>query len=175
MVSAGFVFFSYGAESPSKAQLNRYGKGYPAAFEFIHQVNEEWLEAGACYIGNSFVFGDVKDSKDVLSELGVYARHLNPTFIEPLYAQPYPGTRYREELEKEGVLLDKPWDDFTESRLLLRHPEVADQEEMRRLRAKMWLDFFSPRKAGGYLSCALLFPRSHRCSCSDHGAIYEGL
>ena len=157
MVAAGFVFFSYGAESPSKAQLKRYGKGYPAAFEFINQVNEEWLEAGAKYIGNSFVFGDVKDSKAVLSDLGTYARHLNPTFIEPLYSQPYPGTRYRDELEKEGLLLDCPWDDFTESRLLVRHPEVKDQEEMRRLRAKMWLDFFSPRKAAGIYRSPLYF------------------
>lgn len=157
MVAAGFVFFSYGAESPSKAQLQRYGKGYPAAFEFISQVNEEWLQAGAKYIGNSFVFGDVKDSGEVLSELGVYARHLNPTFIEPLYSQPYPATRYREELEKEGLLLDKPWDDFTESRLLVRHPDVKDQEEMRRLRAKMWLDFFSPRKAAGICRAPLYF------------------
>ena len=157
MVRAGFVFFSYGAESPAKSQLNRYGKGYPAAFEFIKQVNEEWLEAGAKYIGNSYVFGDVKDSRETLSELGVYARKLNPTFIEPLYSQPYPGTRYRDELNDEGLLLDRPWEDFTESRLLVRHPEVKSQEDMRQLRAKMWLDFFSPRKAAGIFRGPLYF------------------
>ena len=157
MVQAGFVFFSYGAESPAKSQLNRYGKGYPAAYDFIKQVNEEWLEAGAKYVGNSYVFGDVKDSRETLSELGVYARKLNPTFIEPLYSQPYPGTRYRDELDEDGLLLDRPWEDFTESRLLVRHPEVKSQEEMRQLRAKMWLDFFSPRKAAGIFRGPLYF------------------
>jgi len=159
MVAAGFVFLSYGAESPAKSQLNRYGKGYPGAFEYLRQVNAEWLEAGAKYIGNSYVFGDPKDSLSTLQELGAYARRLDCTFIEPLYSQPYPGTRYRDELAAEGLLRDRGWGDFTESRLLVEHPEVPDDDAMRRLRARMWLQFFTPRKAAGVVRGPLYFHR----------------
>ena len=147
MVQAGIVMVSYGAENPSKEQLRRYGKGYPTdSGAFLRQVNTEWQEAGACYVGNSYVFGDVRDSAETLESLGVYARRLNPTYIEPIYAQPYPNTRYRAELEAEGKLLGRDWPDYTEGRLLVVHPEL-DEEGLRRLRARMSVDFLSPRKA----------------------------
>jgi hypothetical protein len=147
LVRAGITMVSYGAENPSKGQLRRYGKGYPTdSGAFLRRVNAEWREAGACYVGNSYVFGDPRDPRETLEGLGAYARMLDPTYIEPIYAQPYPNTRYRAELEAEGRLLDRDWPDYTEGRLLVRHPEL-DEEALRRLRARMWVDFFSPRKA----------------------------
>jgi magnesium-protoporphyrin IX monomethyl ester (oxidative) cyclase len=148
MVAAGFVMLSYGAESPSKEQLKRYGKGYPEGGDFIRQVNSEWLRAGARYVGNSYVFGDVEDSARTIDALGAYARRLDPTYIEPLYSQPFPGTPYRAELAAAGKLLPHDWSMFTESRLLVRHPEL-DEERLRHKRARMWVHFFSPRKAVG--------------------------
>ncbi len=160
MVRAGFVMVSYGAENPSKEQLRRYGKGYPTdSGTFLRQVNREWLEAGACYVGNSYVFGDVRDGAETLGSLGAYARRLDATYIEPIYAQPYPNTKYRAELEAEGLLLGRDWTDYTEGRLLVAHPEL-DEEQLRRLRARMWVDFFSPRKAAaGALMVPLYFHR----------------
>jgi radical SAM superfamily enzyme YgiQ (UPF0313 family) len=157
MVKAGFVMVSYGAESPDPAQLNRYGKGFGESGEFIKQVNREWLEAGACYVGNSFVFGDVNDSAALISSLGVFARGLDPTYIEPLYSQPFAGTRYRQILEEGDMLVkDRGWDYFTEGRMLVKHPEL-NEEELKKLRAKMWVDFFSPRKACGVFRVPLYF------------------
>lgn len=161
MVEAGFVMVSFGAENPSKAQLQRYGKGYPTdSGAFLRQVNAEWLEAGACYVGNSYVFGDPQDSRETLESLGAYARRLDPTFIEPIYAQPYPNTRYRAELEAAGQLSDRDWPDYTEGRLLVHHPEL-DEEALRRLRATMWVDFFSPRKAAMGALLVPLYFRNH--------------
>lgn len=149
MVKAGFVLLSYGAESPSPAQLRRYGKGFDDAGSFIRQVNREWHEAGARYIGNSYVFGDPLEAVEDLTRLGDYARELDPTYIEPLYSQPYPGTRYREDLEKRNLLLNnRGWDQFTEGRLLVRHP-ILNEDQIRDQRVKMWLRFFSPRKLVG--------------------------
>lgn len=149
MVKAGFVLLSYGAESPNPAQLRRYGKGFDDAGSFIRQVNREWHEAGARYIGNSYVFGDPLEAAEDLTRLGDYARELDPTYIEPLYSQPYPGTRYREDLAKRGLLLEqRGWDLFTEGRLLVRHP-VLNEDQIRDQRVRMWLRFFSPRKLVG--------------------------
>lgn len=146
MVAAGFVMLSYGAESPNPAQRKRYGKGHPKSEDFIKNVNREWLEAGASYVGNSYVFGDVEDDAETLATFGTFARGLNPTYIEPLYSQPYPGTVYREELKKKNLLLENgSWDRFTEGRLLVKHPDV-NEDQLKRLRANIWLDFFSPRK-----------------------------
>ena len=156
LVQAGFVFVTYGAESPSPEQLKRYNKGYPTASgAFLKQVNAEWREAGALYVGNSYVFGDVNETAESLTALGAYARSLDPTYIEPLYAQPYPATRYRAELVAADLVRPRPWSDYTEGRLLVRHPEL-EEEELRRLRARTWVDFFSPRKAtGGTLAVPL--------------------
>lgn len=157
MVDAGFVMLSYGAESPNPEQLKRYGKGFSDPTDFIRQVNREWHEAGASYIGNSFVFGDPFETAKDLARLGDYARELDPTYIEPLYSQPFPGTRYREELEKKELLLpNKGWDQFTEGRLLVKHPSL-DEEGMRRQRVRMWLRFFSPRKLVGAFRVPLYF------------------
>lgn len=159
MVRAGFVMVSYGAESPSPEQVARYRKGYPEETgNFIGRVNSEWLRAGAKYVGNSYVFGDPGDNAETLSRLGTYARHLDPTYIEPLYAQPYPGTPYREDLAARGLLLDRGWESFTEGRMLAAHPEL-DEESMKRLRAKAWVDFFSPRKAAGVFRMPLYMHR----------------
>ncbi|MFZ2960175.1 MAG: radical SAM protein [Candidatus Ozemobacteraceae bacterium] len=156
MVEAGFVMLSYGAESPNPEQLKRYGKGFSDPDQFVAGVNREWHEAGARYIGNSFVFGDPFESAEDLERLGDYARDLDPTYIEPLYSQPFPGTRYREELERRGLLLDRPWDAFTEGRLLVRHPEI-DEAGLLTKRVRMWLRFFSPRKVAGAFRVPLYF------------------
>lgn len=159
MVGAGFVMMSYGAESPTPGQLLRYGKGFTESANFIKKVNAEWLAAGACYVGNSYVFGDPRDSAATISGLGRFARELDPTYIEPLYSQPYPGTRYRAELKKAGKLDEKRgWEYFTEGRLLVRHPD-ADEERMKALRVRMWLEFFSPRKAAGVFRVPLYLHR----------------
>lgn len=160
MVGAGFVMVSYGAESPDPAQLARYGKGFGESAEFIKTVNREWLEAGACYVGNSFVFGDVNDSAETIASLGGFARSLDPTYIEPLYSQPFPGTRYREILAENNKLIeDRGWEFFTEGRLLVRHPQL-DENGLKKQRAKMWVDFFSPRKAAGVFRVPLYFYRT---------------
>lgn len=160
MVKAGFVMLSYGAESPDPAQLARYNKGFGESAGFIKKTNAEWLAAGACYVGNSFVFGDADDSKDVIASLGAFARSLDPTYIEPLYSQPFPATRYRETLKERGLLLeDRGWDYFTEGRLLIRHPQLSEAE-LKKLRAAMWVNFFSPRKAAGVFRVPLYFYRT---------------
>jgi len=148
MVRAGFAMVTYGAESPRRAQLKRYRKGFPNSDpeEFLRTVNREWHEAGAAYVGNSYVFGDVDESAADLARFGVYARKLGASFIEPLYSQPYPGTPYREEIRQRGLLTDRDWPDYTEGRLLVKHPEL-DEGQMKDLRVKTWLDFFSPRRA----------------------------
>ena len=154
MTAAGFVLLSYGAESPNPEQLQRYGKGFADADSFIHQVNDEWRMAGARYIGNSFVFGDPRETAEDIRRLGDYACGLDPTYIEPLYSQPYPGTRYREELERLGLLLPHNWDRFTEGRLLVKHPGLSENA-LRSARVEMWLRFFSPRKMAGALQVPL--------------------
>ncbi|HBC76795.1 MAG: hypothetical protein A2008_12005 [Candidatus Wallbacteria bacterium GWC2_49_35] len=157
MVRAGFVMVSYGAESPDPTQLARYGKGFGESAGFIKKVNREWLTAGACYVGNSFVFGDVNDSAETIASLGKFARGLDPTYIEPLYSQPFAGTKYRESLQENNMLIEeRGWEYFTEGRMLVRHPQL-NEEELKRLRAKMWVDFFSPKKAAGVFRVPLYF------------------
>ena len=156
MVQAGFIMLSYGAESPDAEQLKRFGKGFADPVNFIRDVNREWHEAGVRYIGNSFVFGDPRETRANIEMLGDYARELDPTYIEPLYSQPFPGTRYRAELEKEGRLLPHTWDEVTEARMLVRHPEY-DEEGLRAARVRMWLRFFSPRKVVGAFRVPLYF------------------
>ncbi len=156
MVQAGFVMLSYGAESPDPEQLKRFGKGFSDPVNFIRDVNREWHEAGARYIGNSFVFGDPRESRANIEMLGDYARELDPTFIEPLYSQPFPGTRYRADLEKAGQLRPHTWDEVTEARMLVKHPEY-NEEELRDARVRMWLRFFSPRKVAGGFRVPLYF------------------
>ncbi|MBF0544958.1 MAG: B12-binding domain-containing radical SAM protein [Candidatus Riflebacteria bacterium] len=156
MVRAGFVMLSYGAESPNPKQLQRFGKGFSDSENFIRTVNREWHEAGARYIGNSFVFGDPLESASDIKKLGDYARELDPTFIEPLYSQPFPGTRYRKELEEKKLLLPHTWDQFTEGRLLVKHPELSEKELLDE-RVNLWLNFFSPRKIVGAFRVPLYF------------------
>jgi radical SAM superfamily enzyme YgiQ (UPF0313 family) len=154
MTAAGFVMLSYGAESPNPEQLKRFGKGFSDAETFIRTVNDEWREAGARYIGNSFVFGDPRETAEDICRLGDYACELDPTYIEPLYSQPYPGTRYRSDLERQGMLLPHTWERFTEGRLLVKHPHLSENA-MREARVEMWLRFFSPRKMVGALRVPL--------------------
>lgn len=140
--------------------MKRYHKHFPEMDQeqFLKTVNREWQEAGACYVGNSYVFGDVDDRAAELGTLGVYARNLGASFIEPLYAQPYPGTPYREELKRRDLLPDCDWSRFTEGRLLVKHPEL-DEERLKALRVKMWLDFYSPRRAGMQMRLPLFLHR----------------
>ncbi|MBF0410141.1 MAG: cobalamin-dependent protein [Candidatus Riflebacteria bacterium] len=148
MVNAGFVMLSYGAESPNAEQLKRFGKGFSDPENFIKTVNDEWRAAGARYIGNSFVFGDPCEAGTDIQNLGDYARYLDPTYIEPLYSQPYPGTRYRSDIDKKGLLMPHNWDRFTEGRMISRHPQLSENE-LRNARADLWTNFFSPRKIVG--------------------------
>lgn len=54
------------------------------------------------------------------------------------------------------LIADRGWEYFTEGRMLVKHPQL-NEEELKRLRAKMWIDFFSPKKAAGVFRVPLYF------------------
>lgn len=142
MVKAGFTCLNSGAETLSKKNLRKYHKGLNP--DTMKIINQEWRKAGAKLVMNSFVFGDPEDTEKDLLAIGDFARENSCHYADIIWLTPYPGTPYREELEKKGLLISNDWKKYSQGYQLVRNLNVSDKR-MKELRYLAWCRFFSPR------------------------------
>jgi anaerobic magnesium-protoporphyrin IX monomethyl ester cyclase len=109
MRKAGLFSVKYGVESSSQQLLDNISKGTD-----LKKVEE--VVNYTKYLGIrthlTFTFGLPGETSQTVRDTIEYAKKLNPTSVQFSLATPFPGTRFYEQMDKQGYILDKNWDNF---------------------------------------------------------------
>ncbi|MBU1044828.1 MAG: radical SAM protein [Candidatus Omnitrophica bacterium] len=109
MRKAGLFSVKYGVESSSQKLLDNISKGSD-----LKKVEE--VVNYTKYLGIrthlTFTFGLPGEDAQTVKDTIEYAKKLNPTSVQFSLATPFPGTRFYDEMDKKGYILDKNWENF---------------------------------------------------------------
>ena len=144
MSRANFRIVFVGFESMDPATLKEISK--PTSPE-TNRKTARLLRENKIGIIASVIVGHPADDRGSISENFRNIRNLHPDIIYPLYLTPYPKTKIREELIKEGLVVNiddySRYDCFSSCNIKTRH--LNQEEVFVRLRKEMFIDFFDPR------------------------------
>jgi len=129
MQESGCLFLFIGFESVSAAGLDAIDRHnwklkqlqqYPQAIERI--------QANGIIVLGSFLVGLDSDDLSVFEALESFIRDNHVFRFHISILTPYPGTRLRERLEREGRLLDTPWSSYTMWDVNFRPQQMSPEE-----------------------------------------------
>lgn len=106
MVSAGCRLVTFGVESGSQRILDSVGKGITPSQSLRAVRNARF--AGMLSAAH-FILGLPDDDAGTIAETIRFSQTLRPNFAVFNYATPYPGTRLRALMEREGCILTNDW------------------------------------------------------------------
>ncbi len=109
MRAAGLFSVKYGIESSNQQLLNNIEKGsdLKKAEEVIKYTKYLGIRTHL-----TFTFGLPGETEETARHSIDYACRLNPTSVQFSLATPFPGTRFYEQMKRDGFIVSKNWGDF---------------------------------------------------------------
>ena len=147
MCEAGILYFEMGIESPNPRDLESTKKGITTKIhrEAVHNIRKYGGSAGG-----TFVIGLPDQTEEEIRYFPVYAREIGMTGAAFGVVTPFPGTKFYEELDKEGLIFETNWENFDEmhSVYITKHLSKEKIEELATYcMAKFWnIDTFIDRE-----------------------------
>ncbi|HPN96153.1 MAG TPA: radical SAM protein [Candidatus Moranbacteria bacterium] len=109
MKKSGCIGLKFGVESGNKDILNHIGK--PINFNKL-KINTSLCAKLRIKTHGTFTFGLSRETRKTMAETLNLAKSIDCDSVQFSITTPFPGTRYYEELKKEGRLLSEKWEDF---------------------------------------------------------------
>ena len=125
---AGCVALLFGLESISQLELDAVGKGNRKSEEYLHLLRKVHRH-GIMTIA-SFIVGLDGQTPDVFERTVSFARKAGVAYAYMPILTPYPGTRLRDRLSREGRLLHTDWSKYDGSNVVFE-PRGMTKEELR--------------------------------------------
>ncbi|MBP7836005.1 MAG: radical SAM protein [Candidatus Omnitrophica bacterium] len=163
MKEAGLAAIKYGVESSSQELLDKCGKNMDLqkAEKMILLTNDLGIKTHL-----TFTFGLPGETKQSIDQTIKFALKLKPYSVQFSITTPFPGTRYFNELDSQGLIVNKNWNEYDgnfKSVIRLEHLSQETLEFSRSRAYKIWAKadinrnnfrrlqhkFFAYRKQGG--------------------------
>jgi radical SAM superfamily enzyme YgiQ (UPF0313 family) len=147
MVSVGIASYEMGIESPSSRDLDYTSKGVKTEMHIkaAHNIRQWGGDPGG-----SFVIGLPDQTEEEILQFPAYAKKIGLLSSAYAIATPYPGTKFYEQLDSEGLIFEKAWNRFDEmhSTFKTKHLTSRRIEELAVIcMSKFWtLDSFLERE-----------------------------
>jgi hypothetical protein len=138
MCAAGIVKFEMGIESPNAKDLASTKKG--VATKFHKQAVQNIREHGG-RAGGTFVIGLPDQTEEEIKTFPLYAKEIGLTAAAFGIATPFPGTDFYAELEEQGLIFERNWDNFDEMHNVFRTKHLSKkriEELATHCMAKFW-------------------------------------
>ena len=122
---SGCLGFMIGFESLSDDVLKDVGKKPNVTTEYIASIRK--IQSYGIGVMGSFIFGFDQDDETVFEK---YWQFVKQSGLEGLYVgimTPYPGTRFFDDLSKEGRIFDHNWSNYDTSHVVF-HPKRMSAE-----------------------------------------------
>ena len=138
MIAVGIEGFEMGVESPYMRDINSTFKGLKTDVHVKAINNIKRWGGGA---GGTFVIGLPDQTEDEILQFPLYAKKLGLMSSAYGIATPYPGTKFYEELNSQGLIFETDWNRFDEmhSVFKVKHLSSGRIEELASIcMAKFW-------------------------------------
>lgn len=122
---AGCYLLKVGVESSDQKILDNVKKGYKV--ENIRKGIRQMLDLGF-HVHATFVIGLPGETKETILKTVNFAIELNPTTVQFSSAIPYPGTEFYEDLDKNGYLVTKDWEEFMPLHRIFEYDNLSSQD-----------------------------------------------
>lgn len=111
MCKAGILWYEMGIESPNLKDLKSTKKGITNQ---IHRNAVQNICENGGSAGGTFVIGLPDQTEKEIMQYPVYAKEIGLTVAAFGIATPFPGTEFYQDLDEQGLIFDKNWDNFDE-------------------------------------------------------------
>ncbi len=138
MIAVGIEGFEMGIESPHMEDLRSTSKGLSADVH-IHAVNN--IKRWGGNAGGTFVIGLPDQTEEQILSFPAYAKKIGLTSAAYGIATPFPGTRFYEDLNAQGLIFETDWNRFDEMHSIFKskHIPSARLEELASIcMARFW-------------------------------------
>jgi len=142
--SAGMSTLYCGVESGSQRVLNLMEKGIT-----LKQAKNAFKiskEVGINTVG-SFILGYPGETPKEMDKTINFSIKLNPDYCQYSILTPFPGTPIYNKLNKEGLLENKKWDDYTVLKSVIKYDKIGLSKKLvERKLAKAYIKFYTRPK-----------------------------
>jgi len=143
MIAVGIEGFEMGIESPNMRDIKSTSKGLKTD---VHVKAIDNIKRWGGNAGGTFVIGLPGQTEDEILQFPQYAKKIGLTSSAYGIATPYPGTKFYEELDAQGLIFETDWNRFDEMHSVFKTNHLSSErtEELASIcMAKFWtLDTF---------------------------------
>ncbi len=138
MKEAGCSTLFFGVESGSQEILDNVNKGFTV--EQTKRVFEICKDIGIITVASAVVGLPGETHKSAKRTIK-FLKELDPDYAIVSVATPYPGTKFYERAEKEGLIEEKSWDKFTLMDPVIRTTELTPNE-VKKYQKRAMIEFY---------------------------------
>jgi len=143
MIAVGIEGFEMGIESPNMRDIKSTSKGLKTDVH-VKAVNN--IKRWGGNAGGTFVIGLPDQTEDEILQFPIYAKKIGLTSSAYGIATPFPGTKFYEELDAQGLIFETDWNRYDEMHSVFKTKYLPSKriEELASIcMAKFWtLDTF---------------------------------
>jgi radical SAM superfamily enzyme YgiQ (UPF0313 family) len=139
MSSAGCIGMKFGVESGDEEILKHIQK--PVRFEKLKRFTH-WCARRGIKTHATFTFGLSGETRATMHKTLKLAQALDVDSVQFSMTTPFPGTRYFQEVDKEGLLMTHNWEDFdgnAQSVVKFENLSVVEVRDFCRRASGRWL------------------------------------
>jgi len=124
MIEVGIEGFEMGIESPSMRDIKSTAKGLKTDVHVraVHNI-KRW--GGSA--GGTFVIGLPDQTEDEILQFSKYAKKIGLTSSAYGIATPYPGTKFYDELDAQGLIFETDWNRFDEMHSVFKTKHLSSE------------------------------------------------
>jgi len=143
MIAVGIEGFEMGIESPNQEDIISTSKGMSTD---VHVTAVNNIKSWGGNAGGTFVIGLPDQTEEQILKFPEYAKKIGLTSTAYGIATPFPGTRFYEDLDAQGLIFEKDWNRYDEMHSIFHAKHISSErtEELASIcMAKFWtVDMF---------------------------------
>jgi len=124
MIAVGIEGFEMGIESPNMKDIESISKGLSTDVH-IQAINN--IKRWGGNAGGTFVIGLPDQTEDQILEFPTYAKKIGLTSAAYGVATPFPGTRFYEDLNAQGLIFETDWNRYDEMHSIFRSKHISSE------------------------------------------------
>jgi anaerobic magnesium-protoporphyrin IX monomethyl ester cyclase len=124
MIAVGIEGFEMGIESPNQEDIRSTSKGMSID---VHVTAVNNIKKYGGNAGGTFVIGLPGQTEEQILGFPAYAKKIGLTSTAYGIATPFPGTKFYEELDAQGLIFETDWNRFDEMHSIFRSDHLSSQ------------------------------------------------
>lgn len=123
---SGLKGLTVGLETPSRAALDKSGKGF-VSFEKVQQQVERFHQYGIM-LDSAFLFGFDEHNTRIFEETYDFVKEINLDSTHSVIVIPFPGTAFFNKMQKEGRILTENWSKYDGAHAVFQPKQMSAKD-----------------------------------------------